>query len=628
MLMKYDFEPKSAKTEPSQAPAQPSSDLEKSLERLDQAYPDLDAIVLTSKDPFMSEYVPVDNNPRYGATRFTGSVGDCIYWTKKFRKFNPNLKPVSLFVDGRYHLQADQETDLNLVEVVKLDVEPNIEGSVIDRLSGFNGIKVGLDFERTSIATLIKYRTRASEKKNTLVSIEGEKILTVLSLPGWKIDRPIFSVPESATGRSTKGLLRTLTLDMHARRYPANAGTLYLTCATDDAAFLLNARGFHLPHTASFLAYTFFVDQELIVFLPASSKNAPMQIDEGNMGEFKLTVIRDDIPALKAALKEYSVDQIFFDGSRMNGLLPSIVMEVFPNATVDDQYQWLLRTRAQKTPAEMNSIRTSFLRSSRAIAKTLRYGKSESQKQSFSEIDLANYLYQCYADEGAVALSFKTISGAGPHSAIVHYSNPQATSYFEKGMIALLDSGAYYSEGFCTDCTRGFFVGGGNSGVKPEAWQKDIYTATLKSAIEVFIHPVDAKLTGKEVDALIRGKVKAAGYDYMHGTGHGIGIHVHEEGIRLSTLSIYPQSPYACVSVEPGIYLQGKGGVRVENVALLIPEGSSHYRYENVAFVGYDWDLIDLDKLTNEEKVYLKAYEAKCRELGTELVSCPLEAQA
>ena len=114
----------------------------------------------------------------------------------------------------------------------------------------------------------------------------------------------------------------------------------------------------------------------------------------------------------------------------------------------------------------------------------------------------------------------------------------------------------------------------------------------------------------------------------MHGTGHGIGIHVHEEGIRLSTLSIYPQSPYACVSVEPGIYLQGKGGVRVENVALLIPEGSSHYRYENVAFVGYDWDLIDLDKLTNEEKVYLKAYEAKCRELGTELVSCPLEAQA
>ena len=110
----------------------------------------------------------------------------------------------------------------------------------------------------------------------------------------------------------------------------------------------------------------------------------------------------------------------------------------------------------------------------------------------------------------------------------------------------------------------------------------------------------------------------------MHGTGHGVGIHVHEEGIRLSTLSVYPQSPFACVSVEPGIYLKDQGGVRVENIALLIPEGSTHYRYENVVFVGYDWDLIDLDALSAEEKKYLKGYEAKCREMGTQLMECPL----
>jgi Xaa-Pro aminopeptidase len=136
--------------------------------------------------------------------------------------------------------------------------------------------------------------------------------------------------------------------------------------------------------------------------------------------------------------------------------------------------------------------------------------------------------------------------------------------------------------------------------------------------------PVDTQLSGKEVDALIRGKVKESGYDYLHGTGHGIGIHVHEEGIRLSTLSVYPQSPFACVSVEPGIYLKDKGGVRVENVAFLIPEGASHYRYENVVFVGYDWDLIDLTQLTEEEKNYLRDYESKCRELGTALTECPL----
>jgi Xaa-Pro aminopeptidase len=170
-------------------------------------------------------------------------------------------------------------------------------------------------------------------------------------------------------------------------------------------------------------------------------------------------------------------------------------------------------------------------------------------------------------------------------------------------------------------------VGGNGSAQQPEPWQKDIYTATLKAAIQVFMKPVPARLSGKEVDAQIRGQVKAAGYDYMHGTGHGVGIHVHEEGIRLSSLSSYPQSANACVSVEPGIYLEGKGGVRVENIALLHltqDSGVPAYEYENVVFVGYDWDLIRTEQLSPEEKRYLKQYEAKCAELGTTLTACPL----
>ena len=92
------------------------------LDQLDAQVAGLDALVLTSKDPFLSEYVPKENNPRFGATRFSGSVGDAIYFTKRFRAAHPALKPLMLFVDGRYHLQADRETDPALVEVVKLDV--------------------------------------------------------------------------------------------------------------------------------------------------------------------------------------------------------------------------------------------------------------------------------------------------------------------------------------------------------------------------------------------------------------------------------------------------------------------------------------------------------------------------
>ena len=614
MKFKYDFDVDPA------GPALPA--LPEALGRLDAVAKDLDAVVLTSKDAFISEYVPKENSLRFGATRFTGSVGDAIYFTNAFRSKHPGLKPILLFVDGRYHLQADQEVDPSLVSVVKLDVEPNIEGGLQKALSVYPGIKVGMDFERASVAGLASWRRSVAAHGASLHPLEGGLLLQALGLPGWKVSRRIFSLPPSATGRTLASNFEGLAKAMNDAS--GNGHTLHVTATADDAAFLLNARGFHTPNHASVLAYTFFAGQELAIFLPACSKDSPVELDPAQSGGLRVTVIRDSVPELKAWIRNRAVKEVFFNAPAMNAFLPEMVREIHPEAAVHRDFDWVLKTRTRKTAEEMDSIRSAFLRSSRAIAATLRWGKAESLKRKLSERELADHLSEAYLAEGAVSLSFSTISGAGANSAIVHYSKPSKTEFFDTGKIALLDSGAYYDNGFCTDCTRGFFAGGGGSGVKPEAWQVEIYTATLKAAIQVFLAPVDAKLSGKEVDALIRGKVKEAGYDYLHGTGHGIGIHVHEEGIRLSTLSIYPQSAHACVSVEPGIYLKDRGGVRVENVALLIPEGDSRYAYENVVFVGYDWDLVDLSKLTPGERAYLKSYEAKCRELGTTLTACPL----
>jgi Xaa-Pro aminopeptidase len=645
MLLKYDFAAETLELKTHlNVPA--------NLESLDSMFPELDAIILTSKDPFISEYVPLSNNPRFGVTGFTGSVGDAVVLSKKLRTevqktTGTKLRPVALFVDGRYHLQADQETgqssvengETPLVQVMKLDVEPNLESGVQKFLfeqAPLQGrkLRVGIDYERTSVAALERYLAAAKAVGAQMFHIKGETVLEALRLKGWSVNRPIFGLPESSTGRTIQKILSSLSKDIQTTFGTRNV--IHVTAATDDAAFLLNARGYHLPHTASFLAYTFFYKNELVLYLPASSSACEVRLDPATFGEFVITVVRDSEKELdqklKAMVKDSKPAVIAFNGAAMNALLPSKLQKLFggaqnPTLKMASDYRWVLKTRAQKTPQEMESIRKAFIKSSRAIAKTLRWGKTESQNRNVSEVDLAHYLHQAYGEEGAVTLSFKTISGAGANSAIVHYSHPSKTTFFEKGSLALLDSGAYYEDGFCTDCTRGFFVGGNGSAVLPQPWQKDIYTTTLKAAIQVFLKPVDAKWSGKEVDALIRGQVKAAGYDYMHGTGHGIGIHVHEEGIRLSTLSIYPQSAHACVSVEPGIYLTGQGGVRVENVALLQPTQTAQgpaYEYENVVFVGYDWDLIDLQKLTPEEKQYLKAYEAKCAELGTTLTACPL----
>ena len=151
MILKYDF----ASGQNKMAPL--NDRLSDVLTQLDTTFADqgLDAIVLTSKDPFISEYVPLENNPRYGATGFTGSVGDAIFWTKNSKAVGVQ-KPVSVFVDGRYHLQADRECPQQLVEVVKLDVEPSIEGLLRDRLAQSKSLRIGIDFERTAIASLEK----------------------------------------------------------------------------------------------------------------------------------------------------------------------------------------------------------------------------------------------------------------------------------------------------------------------------------------------------------------------------------------------------------------------------------------------------------------------------------------
>jgi Xaa-Pro aminopeptidase len=545
-------------------------------------------------------------------------VGDALVWLKT----NGSQKPVSLFVDGRYHLQADQEVPLNLVEVVKIDCEPSLQGVWLEHLSAHKGLKIGIDPERVSASTLIALRGLEKSHQHQLVYLKGPEILQALGLSGWTVGRDIVSLATAVTGRTPSGLLTELTAAM--REKAGSDRVMHVTCASDDAAFLLNARAYHIPNQASVSAYTFLVKNQLILFLPDASAQSDVKLDQSQFGAFDLKVIKRSIEELSSELKKHQVDQVFYYGNTMNGLIPTMLTSLYPQAQMQDQFKWVTLTRRRKTPQEITTIRSAFLRSSRVISKMLRYGKSETVKAQISEKDLALKLYDFYKDEGAVALSFSTICGAGPNSAIVHYSKPSKDVYFQKGQIALIDSGAYYSEGFCTDCTREFFVGGGSTGIKPEAWLKDIYTTTLKAAIQVFLKPVPSHLHGREVDAMIRGEVKKAGYDYLHGTGHGVGIHVHEEGIRFSTQSDYEQSPYACVSVEPGIYLEGKGGVRIENVVILMPEGSTHYRYENLVFVGYDWDLIDLDRLTDDEKKYLKHYESQCRELGTQLMECPL----
>ncbi|NBX18064.1 MAG: M24 family metallopeptidase [Proteobacteria bacterium] len=589
----------------------------------------IDAILITAQDAFLSEYTPLVANHRYMLSGFSGSTGDGIFLTRTLAaKINAKAQ-FQLFVDGRYHLQADQETLPAEVTVHKFALTGGLDDAIFGWLREHlpAGSRLSADLQRVSWNRWKALGALAAEKSFTLSALpEGGLSNALPDTQGWQTDRPIKEVSQKLTGRSLQKNLADLRAAI--KNEIGHDNYVHATCMTDDAAWLLNARGYHLPQLSSMLAYTFMTKNLCVVHLPSESQNCHFELTDNTQ---QLKVTRGPISAALAALEEAAPKDsggwsICFSGRAMNAALPQLLGARFASGTLRDDIHALERIRAQKTPEELDSIRRSFLRSSRAIARTLRHAKACALNQTaLSETALAEKIKSEYASEGALELSFKTISGFAANGAVIHYSTPDSNKLARKGDLLLLDSGAYYEEGFATDCTRVVLFG--NSPSDASDWQKEIYTLTLKSCLAGLRANFRLETPCREIDAIARGPIQSKGYDYAHGTGHGIGIHVHESGIRLSPVSQYRFTESAVVSVEPGIYLAGKGGVRIENVAIVVPEEkpqANSHGFENVVFVGYDWDLIELSLLNDEDKNDLAAYERKCRSLGTNVTDCPL----
>lgn len=618
----------------------------------------LHVVCVTAQDAFLSEYTPLCNNQRAVLSGFTGSTGDGVFFAKG--TLPGQAQPFTLFVDGRYHLQADTECDASLVKVEKLPLSKSIEQALFDTLEQLPSSKspassfvVAIDARRTTLSRARLLAELCARKGFELRLLANNELTEALSLPGWRTMRPIDPVDFALTGRcpaTTAGLLLRQAerhcidngIDSGMVGDARKGGAVHVapciaSCASDDAAFLLNARGYHLPHLSSLLAYTFLLHDTLVVFLPSESESCEVKLPaewknstnpSAQLPVLKCTVVRGSLEKLSQTLKGFHTTHVLFNATQMNALVPSILAAVWPEAKQLPAFKGVELLRARKTPEELASFRDSYLRSSRAIAKTLRWAKEATKGTTLpSEVDLANTLAQAYAAEGAIDLSFNTIAGTGAHGAIIHYGTPDANTRLQPGDITLLDSGAYYAPGIATDCTRVVYNGDA-SVLPPHPWQKDIYTVTLKAFLKGMCAEFLLSDSGKAIDHEVRSVCQAHGYDYAHGTGHGVGIHVHEPGIRLSTTSTLPMTENACVSMEPGIYLPGKGGVRIENVVRVEPRNASLgiYGFENLTFVGFDWDLIDLSLLTHEERTWLAAYERTCASLGTQVTPCPLLA--
>lgn len=583
----------------------------------------LDAVLITSRDCQLSEYTPLVNNTRYQLTAFTGSVGDAIYLSEALAE-KLDTAQCLLFVDGRYHLQADLETLPALVNVQKLAYGEGMWPSIMAWLEANQDEinKVGFDGYRFSSGDIAKLADLAQSAEFSLQSFNHREMDDAIALPGMSTVKPINQLDDSLLGRSIADNIKALQ-DTYPQDCVA-ATTCYVTALTDDVAYLLNSRGYHSENQSAHFGFLFVVGDKLALYLPRECCECDVNID--NPGALELTVIRNDLQLLGEWLKQQEVTALCYSNSGINFVLQQLVNETCQGAKLYDEFKGVTPIRAVKNEQELKAMKKAFIRSSVAIAETIRWAKyGDEEDRVFTEGCMAAKLWDEYEAQGAISLSFSTIAGCGENGAIIHYSDAESTRPLRDGELVLLDSGAYYEEGLATDITRGCFVNHDRS-CEPEAWQKDIYTATLKASIAGLTARIPDTTTGAELDKLIRTVIQGCGYDYAHGTGHGVGIDVHESGIGISPRVESTLTENAVVTIEPGIYLEGRGGVRVENVVIVRRDEfhPEQFHFENLSFVGYDWDLINLDQLDEDEKDYLKSYEHKCQELGTEITRCPL----
>jgi Xaa-Pro aminopeptidase len=268
--------------------------------------------------------------------------------------------------------------------------------------------------------------------------------------------------------------------------------------------------------------------------------------------------------------------------------------------------------KARKTAAELAATREAHLRDGAAMAEFLCWLSAQSP-ESLTEIDVVSALEGFRRATNVLHdLSFDTICGAGPNGAVIHYRVTRQTSRrLASGELLLVDSGAQYRDG-TTDVTRTIALGP----VAGEA--RDAFTRVLRGMIAISRARFPRGVAGRDLDALARQFLWAAGMDYDHGTGHGVGafLSVHEGPQRLSRISEVPLEPGMILSNEPGYYREGAFGIRIENLIAVeeaprLADDRAQLRFETLTFVPIDRRLIDAGQLAADERAWLDAYHAE-----------------
>ncbi|MEM9793595.1 MAG: aminopeptidase P family protein [Pseudomonadota bacterium] len=540
-------------------------------------------------DAHQGEYVS-DHDARLAwLTGFTGSAGFAVILADQ----------AALFIDGRYTLAAGDQVDTGVLTL------KNIPG---DKLSDYlneavpEGGKIGFD-AWLHTARQVEDLRKALRQGRTLIPI-ANPVDTIWEDQPPPPAGPAKPHPEHLSGKS-HAVKRAEIADTLRKQGIATA----VLTLPDSISWLLNIRGADLARIPVVQAFALINDAAKVQIFVDPAKIVPETA--AHLGaEVAICRPEDFAEALAGLMGKVGVDR---DSA------PVWISERIAQGTAE--VKWIQDPcrlpKACKTEAELSGVRQAQARDGTAMVEFLCWLDHHAPEGALSEIDVVRALEAKRRASNALCdISFDTICGSGPNGAIVHYRVTETTNRsIQMDSLLLVDSGAQYLDG-TTDITRTIAVG------QPPEGATRAFTLVLKGMIAISLARWPAGLAGRDLDALARQALWSAGFDYDHGTGHGVGAYlsVHEGPQNISRRGEAELHPGMILSNEPGYYKAGAYGIRIENLVVVaaatVPQGGDRpmLGFETLTYVPIDRRLIDPNLLTAAELEWLNNYHATVRQ--------------
>ena len=548
----------------------------------------LSAFIFPSTDAHQSEYVADHWRGREWISGFNGSAGTAVV----------TMKSAALWTDSRYFLAAEEQLEGTEYQLMRLKIEgtPTIAEWLGKELQDVQSPEVGLD-------GMVNSYNYVKDLSYSLRKLGGITLRTNLdpleqiwenrpSLPANPVEiQPLEYAGETLVSKVAR--IRKSLRELHADGM--------LVSALDDIAWTLNLRGTDVHCNPVFVSYLLIESDKVSLFVDDNklSPEVKQYLQDNQVSLYNYNKV-------EKCLESYSEYNILLDGDETSYYLWKTVkcQEIVAAASP------IPAMKAVKNEAEIEGYRSAMLKDGVAMVKFLKWLKPAVEAGGQTEISIDEKLTSLRAEQKLFRdISFDTIAGYAQHGAIVHYeATPETDVVLKPEGLILIDSGAQYQDG-TTDITRTIALGG----VSEE--MKHIYTLVLKAHIQLELVKFPDGASGTQLDAVGRECMWREGYNFLHGTGHGVGSYlcVHEgpHQIRMEWMPT-PLRAGMTLTDEPGLYLAGKFGVRIENTVLISDYMSTEFgkflQIEPLTLCPIDTTPIDVDMLLPEEIDWLNAY--------------------